>query len=52
MKDYADGKCNKVVIPISELTKARGAAFDLRSAWQFVFHHVERVGPRLHDLLG
>jgi hypothetical protein len=36
-KDFADGKWHKVVIPISELTKAKGAAFDLRSAWQFVF---------------
>jgi hypothetical protein len=36
VKDFADGNWHKVVVPIGELTKAKGAAFDLKSAWQFV----------------
>jgi hypothetical protein len=36
VKEYADGKWHKVVVPISELTKGKGSAFDLQSAWQFV----------------
>jgi hypothetical protein len=37
VKDFADGNWHKVVIPIGELTKGKGGAFDLKAAWQFVF---------------
>src|SRR5450432_1528419 len=34
-KDFADGKWHHVVIPLDAFTKGKGAAFDLKTAWEF-----------------
>lgn len=38
-KDALDGKWHEVKIPLSEFTKGKGSAFDLRTAWEFNMNH-------------
>ena len=37
--DALDGQWHEVKIPLSEFTKGKGAAFDLRTAWEFNVNH-------------